>query len=113
MLKCFDRNWQPKVTVISKSKDLSIITTAALFGELREHEIQMQRLSGLETSEKKVKPIALKASSKKSDETEEEVIFLRIVMLESMIYLRELSNGSQKDLERHNHVGPKLSKGTM
>ena len=74
MLKCFDRNWQPKVTVISKSKDLSIITTAALFGELREHEIQMQRLSGLETSEKKVKPIALKASSKKSDETEEKVV---------------------------------------
>jgi len=34
----------------------------------------MQRLSELETSEKKVKPIALKASSKKSDETEEEVV---------------------------------------
>jgi len=32
----------------------------------------MQRLSELETSEKKVKPIALKASSKKSDETKEE-----------------------------------------
>jgi len=34
----------------------------------------MQRLSQLETSEKKVKSIALKASSKKSDETEEEVV---------------------------------------
>jgi len=32
----------------------------------------MQRLSELETSEKKVKSIALKASCKKSDETEEE-----------------------------------------
>jgi len=41
------------------------------------------------------------------------VIFLRIVMLRSMMYLRDLWNGSQKDLERHNHVGPKLSKGTM
>jgi len=40
---------------------------------LREHEIEMQRLSELEISEKKVKPIALKANSKKSDETEEEV----------------------------------------
>jgi len=74
VLKCFDRNWQPKVTAISKSKDLSIITTVALFGKLREHEIEMQRLSEFETSEKKVKPIALKASSKKSDETEEKVV---------------------------------------
>jgi len=74
MLKCLDRNWQPKVTFISESKDLSIITTTALFGKLREHEIEMQRLSELETSEKKVKSIALKASSKKSDETEEEVV---------------------------------------
>ena len=73
VLKCLDRNWQPKVIAISESKDLSIIITAALFGKLREHEIEMQRLSELETSEKKVKSIALKASSKKSDETEEEV----------------------------------------
>ena len=72
MLKCLDRNWQPKVTAISESKDISIITTAALFGKLREHEIEMQRLSELESSEKKVKIISLKASSKKRDETEEE-----------------------------------------
>jgi len=71
VLKCLDRNWQPKMTAISESKDLSIITTAALFGKLIEHEIEMQ-ISELGTSEKKVKSIALKASSKKSDETEEE-----------------------------------------
>jgi len=58
VLKCLDRNWQPKVTAISESKHLSIITIVALFGKLREHEIEMQRLSELETSEKKVKPIA-------------------------------------------------------
>jgi len=74
VLKCLDRNWQPKVIAIFESKDLSIITTTALFGKLREHELEMQRLSELETSEKKVKPIALKASSKKSDKTEEEVV---------------------------------------
>ena len=62
------------MTAISESKDLSIITTAALFGKLREHEIEMQRLSELESSEKKVKSIALKANSKKSDEIEEEVV---------------------------------------
>jgi len=73
ILKCLDRNWQRKVIAISESKDLSIITTVALFGNLREHEIEMKRLSALESSEKKVKTIAPKASSKKSDETEEEV----------------------------------------
>ena len=36
----------------------------------------MQRLSELKSSEKKVKTIAFKASSKKSDETEEEVVEL-------------------------------------
>jgi len=30
VLKCLDRNWQPKVTAISESKDLSIITTDCL-----------------------------------------------------------------------------------
>jgi len=53
VLKCLDRSWQPKVTTISESKDLSIITTAALFGKLRENEIEMQRLSKLKSSEKK------------------------------------------------------------
>jgi len=72
VLKRLDRNWQPKVTTISESKDLSIITIAALFSKLREHEIEMQRLSELESSKKKVKTIALKASSKKGNETEEE-----------------------------------------
>jgi len=73
VLKCLDRNWQPKVIAISESKDLSIITTTVLFGKLRKDEIEMQRLSKLESSEKKLKTIPLKASSKKSDETEEEV----------------------------------------
>ena len=74
VIKFLDRNWQSKVSAISKSKDLSIITTNAIFGKLKEHEIEMQRLSELESSEKKVKTIALKANCKKSDETEEEVV---------------------------------------
>ena len=55
ILKFLDRNWQPKVTTILESKDLSIITVVALFGKLKEHEIEMQRLSELESSEKKIK----------------------------------------------------------
>ena len=52
---------------------LSTLTTAALFGKLREHEIEMQRLNELESSEKKVKNIALKSSTKKNDELEDEM----------------------------------------
>ena len=31
VLKCLDRSWQPKVTTISESRDLSTMSTAALF----------------------------------------------------------------------------------
>ena len=52
VLKCLDRSWQPKVTTNSETRDLSILTTTALFGKLREHEIEMQRLNEIESSEK-------------------------------------------------------------
>jgi len=44
VLKCLDRSWQPKVTTISESKDLTSMTIASLFGKLREHELEMDRL---------------------------------------------------------------------
>jgi len=50
------------------------LTTTALFGKLREHEIEMQRINELESSKKKVRNIALKTSTKKNDEPEDEVV---------------------------------------
>ena len=44
VLKCLDRTWQPKVTAISESKELTSVTMASLFNKLREHEIEIQRL---------------------------------------------------------------------
>ena len=44
VLKCLNRTWQPKVTAISESKDLTSMTVASLFDKLREHEIEIQRL---------------------------------------------------------------------
>jgi len=58
LLMCLDRSWYPKLTTISKSRDLSTVTTSAMFGMLREHEIKMQRLNEKESTEKKVKNIA-------------------------------------------------------
>jgi len=73
VLKCLDRSWLPKVTAISITRDLSTLTTIALFGKLREHEIEMQMLNELESSEKKVRNIALKTNTKKNDEPEDGV----------------------------------------
>jgi len=53
VLNCLDRTWQPKVTTISESRVLSTMTTTALFGKLRKHEIEMHRLNEQESSEKK------------------------------------------------------------
>jgi len=45
ILKCLDRSWQPKVTTISKSKDLTSMTTTSLFGKLKKHKLEMNMLS--------------------------------------------------------------------
>ncbi|XP_068466477.1 uncharacterized protein [Phaseolus vulgaris] len=78
VLKCLDRTWQPKVTAISESKDLSSLTMASLFGKLREHEMEIQRFVVQESEDKHNKSIALKASKQQhvSRESEEENISL-------------------------------------
>jgi len=62
ILKCLDRSWQPKVTTISESKDLTSLTTTSLFGKLRKHELEMKRLNVQESEDKHVRSIALKAA---------------------------------------------------
>jgi len=81
ILKCLDRSWQPKVTVISESEDLTPLSMASLFGKLREHELEMSRLNVQESEDKHVRSIALKAIKHKSkqessDESDEENLSL-------------------------------------
>ena len=81
ILKCLDRTWLPKVTTISESKDLTSLTTVSLFGKLREHELEMNRLNVQENEDKHVRNIALKAARHKnnedsSDESEGETLSL-------------------------------------
>jgi len=66
ILKCLDRSWQHKVTTISKSKDLTFLTIASLFGKLREHELEMNMLSDQEHEEKHVRNISLKTVGHKN-----------------------------------------------
>ncbi|XP_068466221.1 uncharacterized protein [Phaseolus vulgaris] len=65
ILKCLDRSWQPKVTTISESKDLTSMTTTSLFSKLREHEFEMNRLVVQESEDEHNKGIALKDANQK------------------------------------------------
>ena len=81
ILKCLDRSWQPKVTTISKSRDLTSLTTTSLFGKLREHDLEMNKLNIQESEDKQVRNIALKTTKHKnnqvsSDESEGETLSL-------------------------------------
>ncbi|KAG2399581.1 uncharacterized protein HKW66_Vig0105660 [Vigna angularis] len=62
ILKSLNRSWQPKVTAISESRDLTSMNMATLFGKLKEHELELRRLKEEEEIEEK-KSIALKATS--------------------------------------------------
>ena len=70
VLRCLSREWQPKVTTISESKDLSSLSLATLFGKLQEHEMELQRLNQSEETDKRKRSIALKASSSILEEEE-------------------------------------------
>nr|KYP53552.1 hypothetical protein KK1_024445 [Cajanus cajan] len=72
VLRCLSREWQPKVTAIAESKDLTTMSLASLFGKLQEHEMELMRLSQNENSDKKKKSIALKASSSSHEENEKD-----------------------------------------
>ncbi|XP_027933253.1 uncharacterized protein LOC114188805 [Vigna unguiculata] len=63
ILKSLNRAWQPKVTSISESRDLTTMSMATLFGKLREHELELGRLKEEEEGEKR-QSIALKAAAK-------------------------------------------------
>jgi len=60
IMKCLDRSWQPRVTTISKTRDLTTLTTATLFGKLRKYELEMNRLNEQKHGERKQKRIAFK-----------------------------------------------------
>ncbi|XP_027927440.1 uncharacterized protein LOC114184329 [Vigna unguiculata] len=63
ILKSLNKAWQPKVTAISESRDLTTMSMATLFGKLREHELELGRLKEEEEGEKR-QCIALKAVAK-------------------------------------------------
>jgi len=59
------------VTAISETKDLTTLTTAALFGKLIEHELEMTRLNKMESAEKKSRSLALKSKAAEIETSED------------------------------------------
>jgi len=75
VLRCLSREWQPKVTAIYESKDLSSMSLATLFGKLQEHEMELQWLNQNEETDKRKQSIALKSFSSMQEENEDEEDF--------------------------------------
>jgi len=71
ILKSLNRAWQPKVTAITESQNLATMTMAALFGKLREHELELGRLNEEEDIGRK-KNIAFKTEVVKGKKQKEE-----------------------------------------
>ena len=105
ILKCLDRSWQPKVTAISESKDLTSMSVASLFGKFREHELEINRLVVQESEDKHNKGITFKACNHKqqpdSSRSDEDNISLLSRKFNKFLKKRQVSNryGSKKPSE--------------
>ena len=69
VLRCLSREWQPKVTAIIESWDLTNMSLATLCGDLQEQEMELLWLNQHEENDKKKKGIALKASPSNQEES--------------------------------------------
>nr|GEW12388.1 UBN2 domain-containing protein [Tanacetum cinerariifolium] len=68
-LRALHPKWRAKVTVNEESKDLSSLALYELIGNLKVHEVVMEKDSEIYRGKKeRVKPIALKAKKKSSDD---------------------------------------------
>ncbi|GKF94190.1 hypothetical protein Tco_0283890 [Tanacetum coccineum] len=68
-LRALHPKWRAKVTVIEESKDLSSLALDKLIGNLKVHEVVMEKDSKIYRGKKeRVKSIALKAKKESSDD---------------------------------------------
>jgi len=74
ILKSLNRTWQPKVMTITESQNFAIMTMAALFVKLREHELELGILNDEEDQGRK-KNIAFKTEVVKGKKQKEEERF--------------------------------------
>jgi len=63
VLKCLDRSWHPKITAISETTNVTMLSTTTLFGKLREYELDMNKFKEQENGERKASGITLKTAA--------------------------------------------------
>ncbi|GJV15444.1 hypothetical protein Tco_1360767 [Tanacetum coccineum] len=69
LLRALHPKWRAKVTAIEESKDLSSLALDELIGNLKVHELVMEKDSEIYRGEKeRIKSIALKAKKESSDD---------------------------------------------
>jgi len=97
ILKCLDTTWQPKLTAISESRDLTSMTTTSLFCKLKEYELEINRLFVQENEDKHSKGIALKTTGHKScqDSSDSEEDTLSLLSKKFSKFLRKNNNRHQ------------------
>jgi len=72
VLRCLNKEWQPKVTAIAESRDLANMSLATLFGKLQEHKMELIRLNQHEENDNKKKGISLQFVSSIQEESDRE-----------------------------------------
>ncbi|KAL2347698.1 hypothetical protein Fmac_001698 [Flemingia macrophylla] len=108
ILKSLNRKWQPTVTAITESKNLSQMTSAELFGKLREYEMDMFRIFDEEQKDNKARDLALKTGSDSSESestscesgTDEEEI--RLIVKKFKKFMRKNNNRKRQNFSRKN-----------
>ena len=106
VLKCLDRAWQPKVTAITESRDLTTLSTVALFGKHREHKIEMNQLKEQENGERKARSIALKTAvvtedSEADSSCDSEVETLNMLTRKFSKFLRKRGKEKNQQTKRY------------
>ena len=106
VLKCLDRSWHPKVTVISETRDLTTLSTTAIFGKLREHEIEMNRLKEQKNGERKARSISLKTTALAEDSEadsscDSEVETLNMLMRKFNKFLKKRGKEKNQQTKRY------------
>ena len=112
ILKSLNRKWQPTVTAITESKDLGKMSSAELFGKLREYEMDMTRMDTDEQKDKRAKGLALKMeeaetntdSSSCSDDSEDENLNLMVKNFKKFMR-RKSFRKKNSQLKRNNRKG--------
>jgi len=106
ILKCLDRSCQPKVTAIFESKDLTTLTATSLFGKLREHEIEMNRLND---QEHEGRIIALKTTGHKVCQESSEDSDGETLNLLTIKFNKFLNKNSNKNQSSNRYNSKKLN----